>query len=133
MTKRLNPKAVIAVDLFGQAADYEIIKSIAFMHDLLVLEDAAQSLGGTYAGKKNCAIGCAAATSFSSANPLGCYGDGGLCLLVTKICRWLSALCACTAGAWINSTMCGLGLTGGSIPCRLAILSCTALKIFLWA
>ena len=47
------------------------------MHDLLVLEDAAQSLGGTYAGKKNCAIGCAAATSFSSANPPGCYREGG--------------------------------------------------------
>lgn len=78
MTKQLTPKAIVAVDLFGQAADYEIIKSIADSHDLLLLEDAAQSFGGTYADRKNCALGCnAAATSFSPANPLGCYGDGG--------------------------------------------------------
>lgn len=75
---RLKPRAIITVDLFGQAADYDSILAIANNYGLLVLEDAAQSFGGTYKGKMNCALGChAAATSFFPAKPLGCYGDGG--------------------------------------------------------
>ena len=74
----LTPRAIIGVDLFGQAADYRAILRIASEHDLLVMEDAAQSLGGSYHGKKNCNLGChASATSFFPAKPLGCYGDGG--------------------------------------------------------
>lgn len=78
LERPLKPRAVIPVDLFGQAADYEAIAAIARRHDLMVLEDAAQSFGGSRHGKKNCALGChAAATSFFPAKPLGCYGDGG--------------------------------------------------------
>lgn len=74
----LTPRAIIGVDLFGQAADYRAILRIASEHDLLVMEDAAQSLGGSSHGKKNCNLGChASATSFFPAKPLGCYGDGG--------------------------------------------------------
>lgn len=74
----LIPRAVIPVDLFGQAAAYEDILPIAQRHGLMVLEDAAQSFGGSRHGKKTCALGChAAGTSFFPAKPLGCYGDGG--------------------------------------------------------
>ena len=75
---KLTPRAIISVDLFGQAAKYEEILEIANYFKLLVLEDAAQAFGGSRNGKKNCALGChAAATSFFPAKPLGCYGDGG--------------------------------------------------------
>lgn len=76
--QRLTPRAVIPVDLFGQAADYDALLPIAAAHGIPVLEDAAQSFGGSRHGKKTCALGCrAAATSFFPAKPLGCYGDGG--------------------------------------------------------
>jgi dTDP-4-amino-4,6-dideoxygalactose transaminase len=76
--KTLRPRAVVAVDLFGQPADYVRILPLAHKHGLLVLEDAAQSFGGTYKDRPLCGCGChAAAASFFPAKPLGCYGDGG--------------------------------------------------------
>ena len=78
LKRPLTPRAVIPVDIFGQAADYEAIMPIASAHGLMVLEDAAQAFGGSRHGKKTCALGChASATSFFPAKPLGCYGDGG--------------------------------------------------------
>jgi len=74
---KLTPKAVMPVDLFGIAADYERISSITSKHNLFLLEDAAQSFGAAYKGSKACGFGDAAATSFYPAKPLGCYGDGG--------------------------------------------------------
>jgi dTDP-4-amino-4,6-dideoxygalactose transaminase len=74
---RLNPKAIIPVDLFGLPADYGSIKPIAEKYGLKVLEDAAQSFGSAYEQKKAGSLGDAAATSFFPAKPLGCYGDGG--------------------------------------------------------
>jgi len=76
-TAGLRPRAVIPVDLFGQPADYERINALAARHGLLVLEDAAQSFGGEYFGRKAGALADAAATSFFPAKPLGGYGDGG--------------------------------------------------------
>ena len=73
----LTPKGVIPVDLFGLAADYEAINKIAEHHGLFVLEDAAQSFGGSRNGRMNCSHAHVAATSFFPAKPLGCYGDGG--------------------------------------------------------
>ena len=76
--KALTPRAVIPVDLFGQAADYAALLSVAGRHGLLVLEDAAQSFGARQGTKRTCNLGChMAATSFFPAKPLGCYGDGG--------------------------------------------------------
>lgn len=75
--KKLTPKGIVTVDLFGLPADYDPINRIAKEHGLFVLEDAAQSLGGTYKGKKLGNVTDIAATSFFPAKPLGCYGDGG--------------------------------------------------------
>jgi UDP-2-acetamido-2-deoxy-ribo-hexuluronate aminotransferase len=76
-TAPLQPKGVIPVDLFGQPADYDRIHAIARDHGLFVLEDAAQSFGGTYKGRRAGALAEVAATSFFPAKPLGGYGDGG--------------------------------------------------------
>ena len=77
--KTLRPRAVIPVDLFGLPADYDAIGAVAAAHGLTIIEDAAQSFGGDYKGKKACAFGEIACTSFFPAKPLGCYGDGGMC------------------------------------------------------
>lgn len=74
---KLCPKAIIAVDLFGQPADYPEIERLAKKYNLLVLEDGAQGFGGAIGGRKACSFGDAATTSFFPAKPLGCYGDGG--------------------------------------------------------
>ncbi len=76
-TSGLTPRGVIPVDLFGQPADYDRINAIAARHGLFVLEDAAQSFGAAYQGKKAGALAELAATSFFPAKPLGAYGDGG--------------------------------------------------------
>jgi len=73
----LKPRAVIPVDLFGLPADHDAIAAIAAKHGLAVLDDAAQSFGATYRGRKLGALTTATATSFFPAKPLGCYGDGG--------------------------------------------------------
>ena len=74
---KLNPRAVVAVDLFGQPADYTKIEEICKKHGLLLLEDGAQGFGGKIGDRTACSFGDAAATSFFPAKPLGCYGDGG--------------------------------------------------------
>lgn len=74
---RYTPKAVVAVDLFGQSAEYDRIKEICRKYDLLLLEDGAQGFGGEINGKKACSFGDISTTSFFPAKPLGCYGDGG--------------------------------------------------------
>jgi UDP-2-acetamido-2-deoxy-ribo-hexuluronate aminotransferase len=76
---KLKPRGIIAVDLFGLPADYDRIESIANEHGLFVIEDAAQSFGAEYNGKKACSFGSIACTSFFPAKPLGAYGDGGMC------------------------------------------------------
>ena len=73
----LQPKVIIAVDLFGQPADYNRIREIADKYNLLILEDAAQGFGGKIGEKKACSFGDISTTSFFPAKPLGCYGDGG--------------------------------------------------------
>ncbi|RKI40516.1 DegT/DnrJ/EryC1/StrS family aminotransferase [bacterium D16-51] len=71
------PKVIIAVDLFGQPAEYGRITEIAKKYGLFVLEDAAQGFGGNIRGKMACSFGDISCTSFFPAKPLGCYGDGG--------------------------------------------------------
>lgn len=74
---RLIPKAVVAVDLFGQPADYGKIREIAERYHMYVLEDAAQGFGGKIGERRACSFGDISTTSFFPAKPLGCYGDGG--------------------------------------------------------
>lgn len=70
-------KAIIPVSLYGQTADMDAINAVASKHGLIVIEDAAQSFGATYKGKKSCALSDIGCTSFFPAKPLGCFGDGG--------------------------------------------------------
>lgn len=71
------PKVVVAVNLFGQPADYDSIRAIAEKYHMFILEDSAQGFGGSIRGQKACSFGDIATTSFFPAKPLGCYGDGG--------------------------------------------------------
>ncbi len=70
-------KAIMPVSLYGQPADMDEINAIAVKYSLPVIEDAAQSLGATYKGKKSCNLSTIGCTSFFPSKPLGCYGDGG--------------------------------------------------------
>ena len=74
---RLRPRAIIAVDLFGQPADYPAIAGVARSHGLKLIADSAQAFGATLHGKHPIHWADAATTSFYPAKPLGCYGDGG--------------------------------------------------------
>lgn len=73
----LNPKAVIAVDLFGQPANYPEIRAICDEFGLKLIADTAQGFGCTLNGKHPTDWADIATTSFFPAKPLGCYGDGG--------------------------------------------------------
>lgn len=86
----LIPKVIIAVDLFGQPAEYDRIREIADQYQLLVLEDAAQGFGGNIAGRRAGSFGDISTTSFFPAKPLGCYGDGGA--IFTDHEEWASVL-----------------------------------------
>lgn len=70
-------KAIIPVSLYGQCADFDAINIIANKHGIPVIEDAAQSFGATYKGRRSCNLSAVATTSFFPSKPLGCYGDGG--------------------------------------------------------
>ena len=76
MTSRT--RAIMPVSLYGQVADMEEINAIAARHgNIPVIEDAAQSFGGSYKGRKSCNLSTFGCTSFFPSKPLGCYGDGG--------------------------------------------------------
>jgi len=70
-------KAIMPVSIYGQCADMDAINAIAEKYNLPVIEDAAQSFGATYKGKKSCNLSTIGSTSFFPSKPLGCYGDGG--------------------------------------------------------
>jgi UDP-2-acetamido-2-deoxy-ribo-hexuluronate aminotransferase len=70
-------RAIMPVSLYGQCADFDAINAIAARHGLPVIEDAAQSFGATYKGRRSTSLSLIGATSFFPSKPLGCYGDGG--------------------------------------------------------
>ena len=70
-------KAIMPVSIYGQCPDMDAINSIAKKYNLPVIEDAAQSFGATYKGRKSCNLSTIGSTSFFPSKPLGCYGDGG--------------------------------------------------------
>lgn len=77
---KLKPRAVIAVDLFGQPADYPALAAICKREGLKLIADSAQGFGATLNGKPPMHWADAQTTSFFPAKPLGCYGDGGATL-----------------------------------------------------
>lgn len=89
----LTPKAVVAVDILGNPCDYDRIMNVCEKYGLLLIEDAAQSFGASYCGRRCGSFGTIAATSFFPAKPLGCYGDGGAIFLdddkMNQLCRSL--------------------------------------------
>jgi UDP-2-acetamido-2-deoxy-ribo-hexuluronate aminotransferase len=70
-------KAIMPVSLYGQCGDMDGINAVARKHRIPVIEDAAQSFGATYRGRRSCALSEVGSTSFFPSKPLGCYGDGG--------------------------------------------------------
>ncbi|MGD9591180.1 MAG: DegT/DnrJ/EryC1/StrS family aminotransferase [Candidatus Berkiella sp.] len=77
LDKNLTPKGIIAVDLFGLPADYDVLHDIANQHQLWVISDAAQSFGGAIGEKRVGNLTNVTTTSFFPSKPLACYGDGG--------------------------------------------------------
>ncbi len=77
---KFTPKVIIAVDLFGQIADYPALKNIADANGLKLISDAAQGYGSSLDGKQAGHWADVVTTSFFPAKPLGCYGDGGAVL-----------------------------------------------------
>lgn len=77
--RRITPrtKAIVPVALYGLCADMDAINEVAERHGLAVIEDAAQSFGATYKGRRSCNLSTLGCTSFFPSKPLGCYGDGG--------------------------------------------------------
>ena len=73
----LTPRGIIAVDLFGQPADYDALAEATAAHGLWLMDDAAQSFGAAWRGRKVGTLAEITTTSFFPAKPLGCYGDGG--------------------------------------------------------
>ena len=73
----VKTKAIIPVSLYGQPADFQKINEIASKHNLMVIEDGAQSFGAEQLGRKSCNLSDIGCTSFFPTKPLGCYGDGG--------------------------------------------------------
>lgn len=74
-------KAIMPVSLYGQPSDLDEINDIANRYGLPVIEDAAQSFGAEYKGRKSCNLSTVGCTSFFPSKPLGCYGDGGAIFL----------------------------------------------------
>jgi dTDP-4-amino-4,6-dideoxygalactose transaminase len=76
----LTPRAVIAVDLFGQPVDYPTIAALCQTHGLKLISDSAQGFGCSLNGRQPLEWADVTTTSFYPAKPLGCYGDGGAVL-----------------------------------------------------
>jgi len=76
---RIGPRtrAIMPVSLYGQVAEMDEINAVARRHGVPVVEDAAQSFGANYRGRRSCNLSTIGATSFFPSKPLGCYGDGG--------------------------------------------------------
>lgn len=77
-SKNIALRGIVAVDLFGQCADYTALTDLTSQNDFFLIEDAAQSFGAMQKGQRAGAFGDVAITSFFPTKPLGCYGDGGM-------------------------------------------------------
>ncbi len=86
-------RAIMPVSLYGQPADMEAINAVAARYNLPVIEDAAQSFGAEYQGRKSTNLSTVGCTSFFPSKPLGGYGDGGAIFTnhanLAQVCREL--------------------------------------------
>jgi UDP-2-acetamido-2-deoxy-ribo-hexuluronate aminotransferase len=121
----IGPKtrAIMPVSLYGQCADMDEIRSIAARHgDLPVIEDAAQSFGATYRGRKSCNLSTFGCTSFFPSKPLGCYGDGGAIFTsddeLAKACR---AIRVHGQSARYTHTRIGVGGRMDTLQCAIVL------------
>ena len=125
----LKPVAIIPVDLFGQPADHDAIAEIAAAEGLFVIDDAAQSFGASYKGRKLGTLALATTTSFFPAKPLGCFGDGGAIFTEDdELAATLRSIRVHSQGADKYDNV-RLGLTGRLDTMQAAILI-EKLKIF---
>ena len=116
-------RAIMPVSLYGQCADMDEINEIAARHgNLPVIEDAAQSFGATYKGRKSCNLSTFGCTSFFPSKPLGCYGDGGAIFTnddaLALACREIRVH---GQSARYNHTRVGLGGRMDTLQCAIVL------------
>jgi UDP-2-acetamido-2-deoxy-ribo-hexuluronate aminotransferase len=115
-------RAILPVSLYGQVADMDEINAVASRHGLAVIEDAAQSFGATYRGRKSCNLSTFGCTSFFPSKPLGCYGDGGAVFtsddVLAQACR---AIRVHGQSARYNHTRIGVGGRMDTLQCAVVL------------
>ena len=124
-------KAIMPVSLYGQTADMDLINAIATRDgNIPVIEDAAQSFGANYKGKKSCNLSSIACTSFFPSKPLGCYGDGGAIFVNdTAMAKSLREIRVHGQSARYVHTSIGVGGRMDTIQCAVVLAK---LKRFDW-
>jgi UDP-2-acetamido-2-deoxy-ribo-hexuluronate aminotransferase len=116
-----NTKAILPVSLFGQCANMDRINEIAGHYGLPVIEDAAQSFGATYKGRRSCGLSKVGCTSFYPSKPLGAYGDGGACFTDDDdLAKWMRQIRVHGQDRRYNHSM--VGLNGRMDTLQAAIL-----------
>ena len=124
---RLKPRMIIAVDLYGLPADYAALDKLAAKHGMLVLADAAQSLGGKQGGKNVGALTDMTATSFYPSKTVGAYGDGGAMFTddAARFERWSSIRWHGTDAAKKESIRVGINGRLDSMQCAVVLSKLT--------
>ena len=120
---KLRPRMIIAVDLYGLPADYATINRLAAKHGMLVLADAAQSLGGRQGGREVGALADMTATSFYPSKTVGAYGDGGAMFTddAARFERWSSIRWHGTDAAKKESIRVGINGRLDSMQCAVVL------------
>jgi UDP-2-acetamido-2-deoxy-ribo-hexuluronate aminotransferase len=123
-------KAIMPVSLYGQTADMDEINAIAAKHKLAVIEDAAQSFGASYKGKKSCNLSTVGCTSFFPSKPLGVYGDGGAIFTSdSALAKAIAEIRVHGQSGRYNHTRIGVGGRMDAIQCAVALAK---LERFSW-
>jgi len=115
-------KAIMPVSLYGQVADMDEINAIAAKHKIPVIEDAAQSFGASYKGRKSCNLSSIGCTSFFPSKPLGVYGDGGaLFTNDATLAQAMREIRAHGQSGRYNHTRVGVGGRMDTLQCAIAL------------
>jgi len=115
-------RAIMPVALYGQPADMDEINAVAARHGLPVIEDAAQSFGATYRGRKSCNLSTIGCTSFFPSKPLGCYGDGGAIFVNdSALAKAMREIRVHGQSGRYNHTRIGVGGRMDSIQCAVVL------------